>query len=232
VKILIKTICPDFLSVLSFIIFWTMVKGDKMSIRGIVFDIGGVLEYTEPMTVDDHWENELGLEQGLILNRMIETWKGGSIGTVTLEDVHQKLAETCGMSARQIHDYMEEIWIAYLGTLNQEIYNYFKRLRPKYKTAILSNSFVGAREREESAYNFSEICDFIIYSHEVGMQKPDPAIYALTCERLALQPVEVIFLDDREDLVVAAKACGMQGVVFRNNAQAIAEIEARLAATS
>ncbi len=202
-----------------------------MPIHGIVFDIGGVLEYTEPMTFDDHWEEELGLEKGAMVNRMIETWKGGSIGTVTLEEVHQKMAETFGMSASQIHDYMEEMWGAYLGTLNQELYDYFKSLRPKYQTAILSNSFVGAREREEEAYKFSEICDFIIYSHEVGLQKPDPAIYALTCERLGLPPEKVIFLDDREDLIEAAKASGMQGVVFRDNAQSIAEIEALLAAT-
>ncbi len=202
-----------------------------MSIRGIVFDIGGVLEYTEPMTFDDHWEKELGLEKGAMVNHMVETWKGGSIGTVTLEEVHQKLAETFGMNASQIHDYMEEMWDAYLGILNQELYDYFKSLRPKYQTAILSNSFVGAREREEKAYKFSEICDFIIYSHEVGLQKPDPAIYALTCERLGLPPEGVIFLDDREALIKEAKAFGIQGVVFRDNAQSIAEIEALLAAT-
>lgn len=201
-----------------------------MSIRGIVFDIGGVLEYTDPMTFDDQWEKELGLEKGALLNRMVETWRGGSIGTVTLDQVHQKLLDTFGMNPTQLHTYMETMWSAYLGTLNQELYDYFKSLRPKYQTAMLSNSFVGAREREETAYKFSDICDFIIYSHEVGLQKPDPAIYALTCERLGLPPQEVIFLDDREVLIEAAKACGLHGVVFRDNAQAIGEIEAILAA--
>lgn len=196
-----------------------------MPIRGIVFDIGGVLEYTKPMNFDEHWEKELGLEKGAIINRMRETWERSGIGKVTLEELHQKLTEIMGMTATQVHDYMEELWVAYLGTLNQELYEYFKSLRPKYQTAILSNSFVGAREREEAAYQFSECCDFIIYSHEVGLQKPDPAIYALTCERLKLPAEQVIFLDDRESLIDAAKAFGMHGIVFKNNAQAIAEIE-------
>jgi epoxide hydrolase-like predicted phosphatase len=201
-----------------------------MPIRAIVFDIGGVLEYTEAMTFDERWEKELGLEAGAMLNRMIDTWGGGSIGIVSLEEIHEKMGEVLGMSEAQVNDYMEEMWASYLGTLNQELYDYFKSLRPRFQTALLSNSFVGAREREEEAYKFSEVCDFIIYSHEVGLQKPKPAIYALTCEELGVSPQEVIFLDDRESLIEAAKAFGMQGVVFRDNAQTIAEIEAIISA--
>lgn len=49
------------------------------------------------------------------------------------------------------------------------------------KTAILSNSFVGAREREreQAAHGFHEMCDVIVYSHEVGCLKPE-AKMALT----------------------------------------------------
>ena len=200
-----------------------------MPIRAIVFDIGGVLEYTEPMTFDARWEKELGLEEAALLNRMLKEWHGGSIGTVSLEEVERKLAEISGMSESQLHDYMEEMWASYLGTLNNELYDYFKSLRPKYQTAILSNSFVGAREREQDAYQMSESCDFILYSHEVGLQKPNPAFYGLMIERLGVLPQEVIFVDDREVLIQAAKDLGWHGVVFRDNAQTIAEIEAIIA---
>jgi hypothetical protein len=36
------------------------------------------------------------------------------------------------------------------------------------------NSFVGAREREQALYGFKDMCDVIVYSHEVGWLKPDP----------------------------------------------------------
>ena len=52
---------------------------------------------------------------------------------------------------------------------------------------ILSNSFVGAREREQAAYGFEDLVDEIIYSHECGMSKPDPGIHALACERLRVE---------------------------------------------
>ena len=57
------------------------------------------------------------------------------------------------------------------------------------------------------------------------MAKPDPAIYLVACERLAVAPGEAVFLDDREPAVDGARAVGMSAVLFRDNAQAIAEIE-------
>ncbi len=38
-----------------------------------------------------------------------------------------------------------------------------------YRIALLSNSFVGARSREQEHYHFAEMTDLIIYSHEVGL---------------------------------------------------------------
>jgi putative hydrolase of the HAD superfamily len=60
------------------------------------------------------------------------------------------------------------------------------------------------------------------------VRKPDPAIYLLACERLGVQPAEVVFLDDKEVAVEGARAVGMAAVRFRDNAQAIGEIEALL----
>jgi putative hydrolase of the HAD superfamily len=93
---------------------------------------------------------------------------------------------------------------------------------------MLSNSFVGAREREQERYGFGDITDLIVYSHEVGMSKPDPSIYQLTCDRLGVRPDQVVFLDDRADFVEAALEAGITAILFQDNEQAIADIEARL----
>jgi putative hydrolase of the HAD superfamily len=95
---------------------------------------------------------------------------------------------------------------------------------------MLSNSFVGAREREQERYGFGDITDLIVYSHEVGMSKPDPRIYQLACDRLGVRPEQVVFLDDRPDFVEAALEAGITAILFQDNEQAIADIEARLKA--
>ena len=72
----------------------------------------------------------------------------------------------------------------------------------------------------------------LVYSYEVGIEKPDRRIYLLTCDRLGVPPGEVVFLDDLEANVAAARAVGMRAVRFRTNAQAIADVEACLAGST
>lgn len=200
-----------------------------MTIRAVVFDIGGGLEYTPKLGIDEQWEQELSLKAGELHERLYPVWKGGSYGTMSEAEVHQNIGAIMGWPPEQVSAYMDDVWREYLGTLNVELCDYFARLRPRYITAILSNSFAGAREKEEAAYHFDEMCDLIIYSHEEGVAKPDPRLYALTCERLGVQPAKMIFLDDREVIIAAANEFGIHGILFTDNAQAIAEIEACLA---
>ena len=52
-----------------------------------------------------------------------------------------------GMSAADVDAFMVDVWTEYLGSPNVELIAYCKSLRPKYQTAIISNSFVGARRK-------------------------------------------------------------------------------------
>ncbi|MEU0570411.1 HAD family phosphatase [Nonomuraea sp. NPDC005983] len=201
----------------------------SQSIRAIIFDIGGVLEIApQRMTISDRWETRLGLPPGEINARMEDVWRGGAIGAITEADVHRSLEGRLGLSSAQVTEFMADLWTEYLGTLNTELAAYLGALRPRYATGILSNSFVGAREREQERYGFADLTDHIAYSHEIGMSKPDPRTYRLVCERLAVRPEQAIFVDDAERCVEGARAIGMHGVHFRSNAQAIAEIDALL----
>jgi putative hydrolase of the HAD superfamily len=110
------------------------------------------------------------------------------------------------------------------------LYEYFRALRPRFVTGILSNSFVGAREREQALYGFEDACDLIIYSHEVGMSKPDKRIFHLTWTRLGVKPEELVFVDDHPPNIEAARALGIAAVHFRDNVQAINEIEKHIGA--
>src|ERR1700761_1640395 len=204
-----------------------MMRG--MTIRAVVFDIGGVLEITPSLAVTERWETRLGLGAGEINERMADVWQGGSVGVIGEADVHQALAERFGLDEGQVEEFMSWIWREYLGTANTDLIEYARRLRPRYRTGILSNSFVGAREREQAAYGFEDLVDEIIYSHECGLSKPDPAVYALACERLRVAPEQMVFLDDVEPNVAGARQAGIHAVLYEDNAQAIRDIEALLA---
>jgi epoxide hydrolase-like predicted phosphatase len=197
-----------------------------MAVRAIVFDIGGVLEITTPTGVPERWEARLGLRQGALDERTHDVWQAGAVGTISEQEVHRRLGELLGLDDAVVRAFMDDLWAEYLGTLNVELVEYVRGLRPRYRTGIISNSFVGAREREQKRYQLEELTDLIVYSHEVGMSKPDPRIYELACAHLGVRPEETVFLDDTEAMVDGARAVGMQALLFEHNAQAIAEIEA------
>jgi epoxide hydrolase-like predicted phosphatase len=199
-----------------------------MSIQAVVFDIGGVLEVTTSLVVGESWEARLGLSPGEMDERMGDVWEAGGIGKVTEADVNQALKERLGLDERQVEEFNGWLWREYLGTANTELIGYARGLRPRYRTGILSNSFVGAREREQAAYGFVDLVDEVIYSHECGLSKPDPAIYALACERLRVAPAQMVFVDDYGPCVEGARLAGIHAVLFQDNAQAIKDIEALL----
>ena len=203
-----------------------------MTIRAVVFDIGGVLELDVIELVendlDARWEQRLGLQAGELVRRMESVWRAGSLGECTEEEVHQEMGKRLNMHQEQIEEYMCEMWNWYCGRLNVPMADFFRSLRPRYQTALLSNSFVGARREEQQRYHFDEMCDVIIYTHEEGIAKPDPRIYELTCKRLGVQPAQMLFLDDNQQNIAAAHALGIHAIYFRETAQAIADVQACL----
>jgi FMN phosphatase YigB (HAD superfamily) len=54
--------------------------------------------------------------------------------------------------------------------LNAEMADYFRGLRPRYRTAILSNAAAGGRREEQARYGLDELADVLVYSYEVGMR--------------------------------------------------------------
>jgi putative hydrolase of the HAD superfamily len=93
-------------------------------------------------------------------------------------------------------------------------------------TALLSNTC-----REEispifNAHNLPELFEEIVISAEVGLRKPDPAIFVLMLERLSLQPHEAIFVDDNPDNVAAAESVGMSGIIFTDHGSLVRDLHA------
>jgi putative hydrolase of the HAD superfamily len=197
-----------------------------MTIRAVVFDIGGVFEITPDLGWAPAWESRLGLAAGELGMRMGGAWRDGGIGAISEADVHRAARERLGLDEGQLAEFMADLWRDYLGTANTELIEYARRLRPRYRTGILSNSFVGAREREQAAYGFEDLVDEIVYSHECGLSKPGPRAYALVCARLAVEPAETVFVDDTEICVEGARRAGLHAVLYSGNAQVISDIGA------
>ncbi|HSX26241.1 MAG TPA: HAD family phosphatase [Chlamydiales bacterium] len=70
--------------------------------------------------------------------------------------------------------------------------------------------------RDLGFYDPFEPC---LLSYDMGLEKPDPRVYQLLLEKLNLPAGEVVFIDDKEENVEAAKKLGIDGVVFQSAEQ-------------
>jgi putative hydrolase of the HAD superfamily len=198
----------------------------------VVFDIGGVLERTDGWEVlAARWDARMGFPPGEFEARLRGSGLGrdAALGRIQEEAFNRALGELYGMDRPLLEEFVADQWDWYVGELDAEVAGYFRRLRPRYRTAMLSNSMVGARHEEEARYGFAAMTDLLVYSHEEGIAKPEPAIYRLTCERLGVRPDESVFVDDTEACVTAARELEMRGVLFRTAGQALAQIDGCLA---
>lgn len=194
----------------------------------VILDIGGVLEFTPDTGWVQRWEERLELPRGTVHARMHDIWRAGSVGSVSEQDVHEQVAVRLGLDAPQVDAFMADLWAEYLGTPNEELIDYLRGLRGKYRLGILSNSFVGARERETTLYRFDELVDQIVYSHEIGVEKPDPRAFGAACAAMGARAEDCLFVDDVAVNVEAARATGMQAHLYEDNARTITRIAAHL----
>jgi len=82
-------------------------------------------------------------------------------------------------------------------------------LRPHYRLAALSNSNELHWDRNSTEIGVTELFEVAISSHQVGLCKPDPAIYRVALDRLQVSPDSVVFFDDLKPNVVAASELGI-----------------------
>ena len=82
------------------------------------------------------------------------------------------------------------------------------------KTAILSNIGDSVVESIEREFDWIHRFDVLVWSYQLGIAKPDPAIYRHTLDELGTRPEETLFIDDKLENVEAARALGMQAIQY------------------
>jgi len=83
-----------------------------------------------------------------------------------------------------------------------------------FSTALVTNNAAEFRERWKTMIPTDELFDVIVDSSEVGLRKPNPAIYELALERIGgVAPESALFLDDHPNNVRAAERLGIRGLL-------------------
>lgn len=200
-----------------------------MSIRAVIFDIGGVLLHK----VDEQQGEQKELHPGLSKRDLMRTMEklglaqAATRGKISEQQLWQRTAEYLELTEAEINQYKASYHP--VERLNSELVTYLQGLRPRYKTALLSNAWPGTREALARKFGMDTITDELLFSYEAGWSKPDARIYQLILLRLRVEANEAIFVDDKPANVDAAELLGMQGIVFHDTAQTVTALQKRLA---
>ncbi len=123
------------------------------------------------------------------------------------------IADADGLAARLMGDLQ----------LVEPMHDVVRRLRAAgVRTGMLSNSW------GKDAYPrplLPELFDVLVISGEERTRKPDPAIYAIACERMALPAEELVFVDDLPFNLEPARALGMTVVHHEEPGATVARLE-------
>lgn len=190
-------------------------------LRGAVFDMGGVM--TEPL--GRHRESIVDPRQQDLLRFFLADFRDVYHLPTGTHDLH--LLEIGAISDDEFFDRMVVKYVAAGGRpfdarIAQQVLfgrglaacgamvDVVRQLKQAgYRTALLTNISRTGESIWRSLLPVDELFDTVVDSSQVGLRKPDPAIYELTCERLGLSPEECLFVDDIGSNVEAAAALGM-----------------------
>lgn len=197
--------------------------------KAVIFDIGKVLVHYDPAPIlaalaEISAANPDDIQAALAAIRIpLNT------GEMDARRMHRYLIGRCGASAD-----WDSFYAAACHSLarREAPLGFVKQLagKPGLKLGIISNTNdIHALWLHENLPEF-RLMDAVILSPEVGLTKPDPAIYRLALERLALEPAQAFFLDDLEKNVTAAQELGMAALIHEDWDASRSRIESWLAA--
>jgi FMN phosphatase YigB (HAD superfamily) len=193
----------------------------------VVFDIGNVLLRWNPRNLFRKvFADEAAMEQFLstacAMDWIVETDRARSFQPA----LDARIA-AFPQYARELRLF-DESWVETLGGPIAENVALLERLIEQGERIYSITNFCDAKFEVASAlYPFLNRFDGIIVSGREGLVKPDPRVFELFLTRYGFAPDEVLFIDDSERNVVAARAGGMQAIHYSEGVDLTAELNAR-----
>jgi putative hydrolase of the HAD superfamily len=132
-------------------------------------------------------------------------------------------AELAPEQLEEIHKLDMEMW----SNVNSSMVEWANQLRSSgMKVGLLSNMHPEMATHCRRHFSWLKDFDFVTFSGEVRLIKPDPAIYEHTLRGLGVTAAETLFLDDREVNIRGAQVLGINALRFESIEQLRSELSA------
>ena len=134
------------------------------------------------------------------------------------ETYWQTVARDTGVrfTAAQIGQLLEQDATMWMN-LNPAMLAWLPKIKQAgFRLGILSNMGHGVLGYMRPRFSWLNQFDHLTWSCELGVVKPDPAIYLHTVKKLGVAPGQALFIDNLEKNIVGAEAVGLHAALFEN----------------
>ena len=205
-------------------------------IKAVFWDFGGVIT-SSPFEAFNEFEKENNLPSDFLrqvnsTNPDDNAWAKLERSEVNLDEFDILFEEESQVLGRAIKG--KEVIALLQGQVRPEMIKALQNIKGNLIQACLTNNIQSLKEEAFTEGNVSVsgkheeimgLFDFVIESSKVNLRKPDPAFYKMACEKVKIEPSEVVFLDDLGINLKPARILGMKTIKVINSIDALSELQ-------
>lgn len=189
-------------------------------IKNIIFDFGGVL-YDLDYELTSNQLSELSTINKYVttLDEMLEIPDLFEKGLINESEFRTHLRDMFGI-LNQNDNALDKAWNAMLIAIKPDAVEFLKEINKTFNTALLSNTnSIHYRRFHQETEELENSFQFVFFSHQIGMRKPDIEIYDYVCKNCGFKPEETLFIDDNLVNVNGAISAKLQALHWKRNGE-------------
>ena len=199
-----------------------------MKYKAIIWDFGGVIT-SSPFEAFNKFEEANGLPKDIIRtinseNSDMNAWAQFESNSITIDqfnDLFLKEAKAKGFDIKG-----RDIIKLLKGSIRENMVSFLRELKSNFKLGCITNNVKPSSEEntDNETKEAMSIFDHVIESSIVGIRKPNPEIYMMSCDALNVSPDQCIYLDDLGINLKPARELGMTTIKVIQPEDAIQEV--------
>ena len=199
-----------------------------MKYKAIIWDFGGVIT-SSPFEAFNQFEEANGLPKDIIRtinseNPDMNAWAKFESNSITIDvfnDLFLKEARAKGFDIKG-----RDIIKLLKGSIRKNMVSFLRELKSDFKLGCITNNVKSSSEEnnDNETNEAMSLFDHVIESSIVGIRKPNPEIYMMSCDALKVSPDQCIYLDDLGINLKPARELGMTTIKVIQPEDAIQEV--------
>jgi|TARA_Y100001936_G_C15810448_1_gene526329 putative hydrolase of the HAD superfamily len=202
-----------------------------MNYKAVIWDFGGVIT-SSPFEAFNKFELDNNLPKDIIRTINSENpddnaWAKFERNDIDINEFDTLFSKEADKKGFQISG--KQVVKLLSGDIRKPMVDFLLSLKENYKLGCITNNIQNSKDDKVNHLNQAsqvmKIFDHIIESSKVGLRKPDPKIYYMSCDALGVRPEECIYLDDLGINLKPARKIGMTTIKVIDPNEAIDEVK-------